>query len=52
MGQPQSQPQPVGGTHWLETIGTDDGVSLDHLWQDIDWEGMLSSYARATPTQQ
>ena len=37
------------GQHWLETIGTDDGIPFDHFWQDYDWENMLSHYARPAP---
>ena len=37
------------GQHWLETIGTDDGIPFDHFWQDYDWQNMLSHYARPTP---
>ncbi|RYP67140.1 hypothetical protein DL770_008678 [Monosporascus sp. CRB-9-2] len=28
------------------TIGMDDGIPLEHFWQDIDWEYMLSTYSR------
>ncbi|KAK7755570.1 hypothetical protein SLS62_002504 [Diatrype stigma] len=52
VGQQQQQAGVGGGGHWLETIGTDDGVPLDHFWQDVEWETMLSNYTRATPNQQ
>lgn len=37
------------GQHWLETMGTDDGIPFDQFWQDIEWENMLSNCTRVAP---